>query len=404
LTLTDVKVRQAKPAELPYKLTDGNGLHLFITPAGGRFWRLRYQKDGKERLVSLGTYPEMSLRQARDRRNELRAQLRNGGTDPQTTSPPTPTLAELVRQWHDVQKGRWKLHHAKDVLTSLQREILPSLGARPVTEVTAVELLGALRPLESRGAVETAHRIRQRLDQAFAFAIASGIARDNPAAAIRAAMAPMPRKGHRPAILDLETARAMLRDAEKTPALPATLLALRFLALTATRPGEVRLARWTEFEDLDGKEPLWRIPAARMKRHREHTGQDHLVPLSCQAVEVLDTVRVLTGRMPFAFPSRNSAHKPMSENALSYLMGRAGYHGRHVPHGWRASFSTIMNERFPLDRAIIDLMLAHVPKDKVEAAYNRPRHMDRRRELAQIWADLLLEGVPPVRTLIGERE
>jgi integrase len=175
-----------------------------------------------------------------------------------------------------------------------------------------------------------------------------------------------------------------------------TKLALRLLALTAVRPGEIRGAAWSEFEQPDGAEPVWRIPASRMKIKR-----DHLVPLSRQAVEVLRALRPLTGRGPLAFPNARFAHRPMSENAIGYLLNRAGYHSRHVPHGWRATFSTIMNERFPHDRHIIDLMLAHAPKDKTESAYNRAAHMGRRRELAQQWADLLLLGAADVSSLVA---
>jgi integrase len=168
--------------------------------------------------------------------------------------------------------------------------------------------------------------------------------------------------------------------------------------LTVVRPGELRAARWVEFEGLDGPEPLWRVPAERMKMKREH-----LVPLSRQAVAVIDAVRPLTGRCPFVFPSTRHAHHPMSENAIGYLLNRAGYHGRHVPHGWRATFSSVMNETHRIDRQVIDLMLAHAPEDKTEAAYNRALHMARRRELAQEWAEILLEGAADLSDVVAGR-
>ena len=169
--------------------------------------------------------------------------------------------------------------------------------------------------------------------------------------------------------------------------------------MTAARPGEVRGAAWSEFEGLGGPEPLWRVPAERMKMRR-----DHLVPLSRQAVEAVEAARAFTGRGPLPFPNARHAHRRMSENAIGYLLNRAGYHRRHVPHGWRATFSTLMNERHRADRQVIDLMLAHAPKDKVEGAYNRAAHLARRRELAQEWADLLLEGMPPAREIaLGRR-
>jgi len=177
-----------------------------------------------------------------------------------------------------------------------------------------------------------------------------------------------------------------------------TKLALRFLALTAVRPGEIRGAAWAEFEQLDGVEPTWRIPAPRMKMKHEH-----VVPLSRQSVAVLRAVRSLTGRGPLVFPNARHAHRPMSENALGYLLNRAGYHNRHVPHGWRSTFSTIMNERYRQDRQVIDLMLAHASKDKTESAYNRAAYMPRRRELAQEWSDLLLQNSADAASLVEGR-
>jgi integrase len=216
------------------------------------------------------------------------------------------------------------------------------------------------------------------------------------------------RKGRQPAITDLEKLREMIGKVEEDYARPVTRLAMRFLALTAVRPGELRGARWDEFEDLDGDEPLWRIPAARMKGdfdRKNEEGGDHLVPLSYQAVAILRALWPLTGACPLLFPSNRHPHKPMSENAIGYLLNRAGYHGHHVPHGFRAAFSTIMNEWANRegnagDRQIIDLMLAHVPPGKVEGAYNRAAYMPRRRELAQIWADMLVTTLPSPVALV----
>jgi integrase len=217
---------------------------------------------------------------------------------------------------------------------------------------------------------------------------------NDPAATVRGAMAPVV-KGRQPAVTDLAEAQAAV---EAIPAHPTTKLASRLLALTVVRPGELRGARWIEFEGLEGAEPLWRVPAIRMKMKK-----DHLVPLSRQAVEVLAAIRPLTGRGALVFPSTRHAHLPMSENAIGYLLNRAGYHSRHVPHGWRATFSSLMNEAHRVDRQVIDLMLAHVPADKTEAAYNRAQHMSRRRELAQLWADMLLDGAMEVREVLHGR-
>jgi integrase len=258
-------------------------------------------------------------------------------------------------------------------------------------------VLKVLREIEDRPAPETARRVRQRVSAVFVYAIALGIGETDPAAIVRGAMAPVV-KTRQPAITDLVEARAVLAAVEAQPAHPVTKLANRLLALTAVRPGELRGARWGEFEGLDGDQAVWRIPADRMKMKREH-----LVPLSRQAVAVIAATRTLTGRCPLVFPSSRHAHHPMSENAIGYLLNRAGYHGRHVPHGWRATFSSTMNETFRADRHVIDLMLAHAPKDKTEAAYNRALHMERRHELAQLWADLLLEGAMPLPQVVTGR-
>lgn len=236
----------------------------------------------------------------------------------------------------------------------------------------------------------------------FVFAISSGRADNDPASVVLGAMAPV-RKGKQPAITDLAAAREILARVEEEVAHPVTKLAHRLLALTTVRPGTLIGTPWQEFDEIDQGNPVWRIPAARMKlkqSKKDDEAHDHLVPLSRQALEVIATLRILTGKGPLVFPNTRHAHKPMSENAIGYLLNRAGYHSRHVPHGWRSTFSTVMNENYPADRAVIDLMLAHVPKDRVEGAYNRAQHLQRRTELAQLWADIILGGAKPTTELL----
>ncbi|MFC6486820.1 tyrosine-type recombinase/integrase [Nitratireductor sp. GCM10026969] len=270
-----------------------------------------------------------------------------------------------------------------------------------IRDINASDVYAVLSKVEARSK-ETARRIRQRIEAVFNRAIAIGSAQSNPGAQVKGAMAPM-KKGKQPAITDLDQAREMLAKAEAEPAHPLTKLALRILALTAVRPGTLAGTPWDEWTDLDSEAPVWRIPAERMKmrlKHKSDEARDHLVPLPLQAIEAIEALRTISGRGPLAFPNTRHAHKPMSENAMGYLLNRAGYHGHHVPHGWRSTFSSVMNERFPSDKYIIDLMLAHTPKDKVEAAYNRALHLERRRELAQEWADIILKDAKPAASLL----
>jgi integrase len=401
--LTDAQVRKAKAAERRFKLYDGGGLYLSVEVNGSKLWRMRYVLAGKEKLLSFGPYPEVGLSAARDARDAARAEIRIGH-DPSLTRQAKRAAAastdnrfeKIARDWFEQNKLSWRSQkHRADVILSLESNVFPELGGLPVMEITAPMVLNVLRKVERRSAVETAHRIRQRVSAVFRFAIASGLAESDPAAAVGSALKKVV-KNKQPAVLSLDGVREMLTAAEAIPAHAITRLAHRLLALTSVRPSEVRAATWAEFSGLEGTTAVWTIPAARMKAKRDHT-----VPLSRQAIDVLRVTQTLTGKGPLPFPNIRWAHKPMSENAMGYLLNRAGYAGRHVPHGWRAAFSTIMNEAYPADRAAIDLMLAHAPKDAVEAAYNRAQHLERRRQIAQTWADMLLEDMPEAASLLS---
>jgi integrase len=408
--LTDVQIRKAKAAEKPYRLADGAGLHLFVTQAGGKLWRYRYEFGGKEKLLSLGQYPLIGLAEAREMRDAAR-KLLIAGKDPgiakkqhrlTTAQASADTFEVAAREWHGHQVAIWSEVHAEQVMRDFERDVFPDLGEHPLRDITSPMVLATLRKVEQRGARETARRIRQRISGVFVYAIGAGRAENDPAAVVQKAMAPLI-KGRQPAITDLDEARDILKKAEETPAHIVTRLALRLLAITAVRPGTLLTTPWAEFAALDPKAPTWTIPASRLKLpkgSKDDQRRDHLVPLARQAVETIDALRKLTGRGPLVLPNTRHAHRPMSENAIGYLLNRAGYHHRHVPHGWRSTFSTVMNERFPADRQVIDLMLAHVPKEKVEAAYNRAAHLQRRRELAQLWADLIMEGRPAAKALL----
>tara|TARA_R110000787_G_scaffold32357_14_gene85497 strand:+ start:8557 stop:9912 length:1356 start_codon:yes stop_codon:yes gene_type:complete len=424
--LTDAKVKAARPRDAAYKLADSNQLYLHVSPAGGKHWRMNYTygRSAKnpaalaQKTLTFGPYPAVTLVEARRRRDEAKAML-IAGRDPATerrlaakahTSATGNTFQSVAQAWYDKKKGTWSPRHADKVWESLEENVFDGIGALPISAIDAPRLLDLLTLVENRGAIETAHRLRQRISAVFVYAIAAGMATTDPAASLGKALSPKPRARRQPALIDLDSIRDMLAACERERSRAGTKLALRLLALTAVRPGELRHARWEEFEDIDGDEPLWRIPAARMKGDEERKaelGGDHLVPLSRQAVAVLRALTPLTGDLDLLFPSERHLHVPMSENTLRQMLIRSGYYQRHVPHGFRAAFSTIMNERADHagrggDRAIIDLMLAHVPKDKVESAYNRAAFMPRRRELAQEWADLLLQDMADPESFAGK--
>lgn len=416
--LTDAKIKAARPRETAYKLVDAGQLFLHVTPAGGRHWRMNYTygKNAKgkpaQKTLTFGPYPALTLLDARRRRDEAKEQLR-AGRDPaverrvasKTRALESENTFETVaRRWYGLRLPTWSTVHAADVLRSLERDAFPAIGDLPITSIESPKLLEMLNAVEQRGAIETAHRLRQRLSDIFVYAIAAGVAKADPAASLGKALHRKPRAKQQPSIIDrirdhdeqLKAVRQMLIDCEDERCRAATKLALRLLALTAVRPNEIQHARWDELEDFDGAEPLWRIPAVRMKGDQDRKADengDHLVPLSTHAVAVIRALRPLTGGYQLMFPSERHVHRPISENTLRALLIRAGYYQRHVPHGFRAAFSTIMNgwpAREKDDRAVIDLMLAHVPKDKVEGVYNRAAYLPRRREIAQAWGDMLV--------------
>lgn len=431
--LTDPEVRKAVTRERDYKLPDSGGLYLFVTKAGHKSWRLKYRFGGKERRLLFGSYPDVPLKRAREMRDDAKRALRDG-RDPGLESKRARhsrkvghenTFEQFAREWHSTQVARWKPVHADDVMTSMEQNLFPEIGGFPVDQIDEGLLLAALRKVEDRGAIETAHRLRQRAERVFKFASAAGIRNGNPAANVKDALKPVPPKKRRPALTDLKKIHTFIRDIDRAGASPVTRLSSRYLALTAQRPGMVREVLWTEIEGVDWSDPdapspeaLWRVPSAKMKQEldlREDEAFEHVVPLSGAAVETLRAVRPFSGGKGLVFPGGRESAKPLSENAVGYLYNREGWKGRHVPHGWRSSFSTIMNgraershpgaERLLIDRLIIDLMLAHTPSgmSHTELVYNRQAYMERRRELAEDWAALILEGADPASALVVGR-
>jgi integrase len=385
MPLSDVAIRNAKPGDKDLRLFDGGGMFLLITPKGAKWWRLKYRFGGKNKLLSLGVYPEVGLKQAREERDKARDLLRQG-IDPsaarkrvkQSLKVDQENAFELIaKEWHGKQSARWTPDHAARVLDSLADNVFPDLGAVPVKDITAQDLLTTLRKIEARGAHETATRVLQRCSAVFRYAIVTGRTTYNPAADLKGALTPQ-KVTHRAAL----SAADLPEFFEKLDAYQGqrqTVLALRLLVLTFVRTLELRGARWEEF-DFEAAE--WRIPAERMKMK-----EPHIVPLSRQALEVLAELRTLNGGYELVFPGVKPS-QPISENTVLYALYRMGYHSRATGHGFRATASTVLNELgHPPD--VIERQLAHAPRNKVRAAYNRAQYLPERKKLMQAWADYL---------------
>lgn len=413
--LTDIACRKAQPAEKDRKIPDEKGLYLFVSTKGTKSWRWKYRYAGKEKKLNFGMYPEVTLIRARQLRDEARAELALG-LDPSVerkkrkavaVSESLDTFKHVALAWHERRAKTLNARYSGQILDRLTENVFPAIGGLPVRQITAPMVLEVIRSIEARGAKEMAHRVRLHISDVFVFAIASGIAEFDPAALIRKALEPTDPK-LRPALVKIDDARSVLPATEAlSDVYWATLLASRLLALTAARPGVVRMAERSEFEDLDGKAPIWRIPALKMKLTRKRkldATYEFVIPLSRQAVETVQAALAVSPSPNWLFPGIGDRRKPISDSTISKHYREAKLRGLHVPHGWRASFSTVMNERAAHagrtdDREIIDLMLAHVQAG-VEPIYNRAAYMPRRREIAQAWADLLMEGLPPPTSLL----
>lgn len=401
--LTDAAASAALPRDRAYKLSAGGGLHLHVSPTGARSWRLKCRFAGREKLLTLGRFPAIGVAAAGARRDSCKFAI-SEGRDPSAEAGNIDSFEQLARAWLVHNRDGWSAKHAADVEGSLVRDVFPAICAKPVTMIGAPALLQLLGKVEKRGCVETARRLRQRLSEIFAFGIALDLVATDPAARLGVAMKSVLPATPMPALTSIEDCRKLLAQCDRANARQSTRLASRFLALTAVRLDAVRGARWSEF-DLATR--TWTVPAARMKLAKAKKGEarfDHVVPLSAAAVEVL--IAAATGLLvgdnklgQFAENAKNSSGlvfpgrdplTPIGEGTIGALTDRAGFAGRHVPHGWRASFSTIMNE--DLGEAwsrTIDRALAHTPKDKVEAAYNRAQQLDRRRAVMERWGELL---------------
>ena len=394
-----LKVREietAKAGEKSRKLYDERGLYLEISPAGGKWWRLKYMFAGKEKRISLGTFPDTTLAMARAKRDEFRALVANA-IDPGAQRRAIREAIQLAdansfeviaREWHTQRLATWSPDHAERVLNRLQKEIFPYVGALPISQIKAPALLAVFKRITARGLTETAHRARADCSQVFRYAVASGRAEEDPTQHLKGALPPV-RATHFAAITDPKRVGALLRAIHNYHGDPTTVSALRLLPLVVTRPGELRHARWSEF---DLALATWRIPARRMKMRREH-----LVPLSQQSIAILSGLEPLTryrGAVagnddPYVFPSLRSRDRPMSENTLNGALRRLGFASDEMTsHGFRAMASTLLHEQ-GWNSDAIERQLAHAPSDETKAAYHRGEHLAERKKMLQSWADYL---------------
>jgi integrase len=395
--LTEARVRTAKAIEKTVRLYDERGLYLEVTPSGGRWWRLKYRFAGKEKLLSLGTYPDTGLKAARDKRDRAR-ELVSSGVDPSEARRAqkashatviTNSFEAVAREWHStVHRAKVSEGHASRTLVRLTQDVFPWLGAMPVHEIKAPQLLQTMRRIESRGAIETAHRALQACGQVFRYAIATGRAERDPTPDLRGALKPVLVQ-HMAAITDPERVGALLRAIEDYKGMPITRAALQLAPLVFVRPGELRKAEWSEF-DMGASQ--WRIPAALMKRTMQEklSGAAHVVPLSRQAVAVLRDLQPLTGHGRYVFPSPRTGERPMSDNGVLSALRRMGFPKDEMTgHGFRAMARTLLAERLNVDEAVIEAQLAHAVKDSLGRAYNRTEFLEQRRKMIQTWADYL---------------
>lgn len=384
--LTDIIAKNAKPKEKIFRLFDEKGLYLEINPKGGKYWRFKYRFDGKENRLALGVYPEVSLKEAREKRDAIRKQVSNGINPAQEKKLIKLTrlinaensLENVAREWHEKQKQRYTAKHSKTVLKRLEADIFPLLGSRPINQITAAELLLTVQKIEKRGAIDLAHRALQTAGQIWRYAIATARAERDISADLRGALTVRKKVNH--ANLKEDELPEFLRKLAHYDGELQTRLALGMLVLTFVRTSELRGARW---EEINFETREWHIPAERMKMREKH-----IVPLSKQVIELLQQVRRLHNNPYFVFPSHITPHKPISENTLIFAIYRMGYHSKATAHGFRATASTILNEKnFRAD--VIEKQLAHGERNKVRASYNHAQYLPERKEMMQWWADHL---------------
>ena len=388
MALNDTKIRNIKPSEKQLKLFDGGGLFLLVTLQGSKLWRLKYRHEGKEKLLAFGAYPEISLADARQRRDEARKQIAKG-IDPgavrkaqkQSETAETETFEVIAREWYAKFTPTWSAGHAESIKGRLDKDLIPWLGKLPMKEIKAPKVLEALRRIEDRGALEQAHRVRTIVGQVFRYAVATGRAERDVSTDLRGAL-PQPPERHHAAITDPREVAPLLQAIDGYQGHFMVRCALKLSPMLFVRPGELRHAEWAE---IDLNDAIWCIPAEKMK-----VKQPHIVPLCRQAVEILTELKELTGTSRYVFPSTRSHTRPMSDNTVNAALRYLGYdRDTMTGHGFRAMARTILDEVLQVRPDFIEHQLAHAVRDPNGRAYNRTAHLEERRKMMQKWADYL---------------
>ena len=408
MPLTDTAIRKAMPGPKTRKLSDGKGLYLELSPAGGRWWRLKYRIAGVEKRISLGTYPETSLKAAREKMEEARALVAQGIDPSQARKaakqeaahqdeqaqreaqglPLHGSFESVAREWFDTRKDEWATTYAKKIFRRLEADVFPWLGKLPMPNITPPMVLDMLRKAENRGAIETAHRVLETCGQVFRFAVATGRIESNPARDLKDALR-KPMVQHFAAITDPQRFGELLRAIDSYRGTPVVCAALRLMPLMLLRPGELRQAQWDE---LDLPAATWTVPAARMKREKvgKIYGKPHIVPLPRQAVAIFEALKPLTEHSPYVFRGERSAQRPMSDAAINAALRTLGFSADEVTgHGFRASARTMIVERLGIAESVVEAQLAHSVRDNLGRAYNRTEFMQERVRMMQQWADYL---------------
>ena len=388
MKLTARQVDTSKPKDKPYKLSDGGGLYLLVNPNGSRYWRLKYRIAGKEKLLALGVYPDITLAEARQKRADAKKVLTAGGDPGQEKQEEKQakeqavanSFERLAMEWHSHKSTSWSEGYAEHLLMYLKKDIFPFIGQKAITDISQVEMLNVLRKMEQRGVLDKLKKTRQACRQIFTYAIITGRAEHNPVSDLAGALK-SPKQQHYPHLL-VDQIPDFLRALSEYSGSTITRNATRLLMLTGLRTIELRASEWV---DIDFDKGVWNIPAERMKMRRPH-----LVPLSSQVRELLEEIRQLTGRGKYVFPGRNDAGKPMSEASINQVIKRIGYDGKATGHGFRHTMSTILHEQ-GYNTAWIETQLAHVDKNSIRGTYNHAQYLDGRREMLQWYADYMAD-------------